>query len=65
LATFYLKKLWKKITDVDVLLVPVGGKYTIDAKSASKVISSIEPGIVFLCITNKRPYRSIRLGSFG
>ncbi len=36
----------EKITDVDVLLVPVGGKYTIDAKTASKVISSIEPGIV-------------------
>lgn len=31
---------------VDVLMIPVGGYYTIDAKTAAKVISSIEPGIV-------------------
>ena len=31
---------------VDVLLVPVGGHYTIDAFVASKVISSLEPAIV-------------------
>ena len=36
----------EKIDVVDVLLVPVGGKYTIDAEMASKVISSIEPGFV-------------------
>lgn len=34
------------IGTVDVLMIPVGGFYTIDAEIAAKVISSIEPGIV-------------------
>jgi len=29
-----------------VLMIPVGGNYVIDAEKASKVISSLEPGIV-------------------
>jgi len=40
------KEQMERITNVDVLLIPVGGKYTIDAEVASKVISSIEPSIV-------------------
>ena len=36
----------EKVPEVDVLMTPVGGGYTIDAKIASKVISSLEPGIV-------------------
>ncbi len=36
----------EKIPAVDILLVPVGGKYTIDAEAASKIISALEPGIV-------------------
>jgi L-ascorbate metabolism protein UlaG (beta-lactamase superfamily) len=36
----------ENIDSVDVLMVPVGGKYTIDAELAAKVISTIEPGIV-------------------
>jgi L-ascorbate metabolism protein UlaG (beta-lactamase superfamily) len=40
------KDALEKMTDVDVLLIPVGGNFTIDAKKASKVISSIEPKIV-------------------
>jgi L-ascorbate metabolism protein UlaG (beta-lactamase superfamily) len=36
----------EKIGAVDVLLVPVGGTYTIEAKDAVKVISQIEPKIV-------------------
>lgn len=36
----------EKISDTDVLLIPVGGFYTINADMASKVISSIEPAIV-------------------
>lgn len=36
----------EKLTDVDVLMIPVGGTYTIDAKTAVKVISSIEPSII-------------------
>ncbi len=36
----------EKLAEVDVLLIPVGGTYTIDAQTAAKVISSIEPSIV-------------------
>lgn len=35
-----------KLEDVDILMIPVGGVYTIDAKGAAKVISQIEPRIV-------------------
>ena len=35
-----------KVDGVDILLIPVGGKTTIDAKTAVKVISQIEPKIV-------------------
>src|SRR3989344_6051851 len=40
------KETLEMIAGVDVLLIPVGGTYTIDAKTAVKVISSLEPGIV-------------------
>ncbi len=40
------KEILEKISVVDVLFIPVGGVYTIDAKTAVKVISSLEPGIV-------------------
>ena len=40
------KETLEKIPDVDVLLIPVGGKFTIDASKAVEVISSIEPSIV-------------------
>lgn len=36
----------EKIGDVDILMVPVGGIYTLDVKGAAKVISQIEPRIV-------------------
>lgn len=36
----------EKIDGVDVLFVPVGGKYTIDAKSAAKVVAAINPKVV-------------------
>jgi L-ascorbate metabolism protein UlaG (beta-lactamase superfamily) len=36
----------EEIDDVDVLLVPVGGFYTIDAGQASEVVSLLEPKIV-------------------
>ena len=35
-----------KMDGVDILMIPVGGKYTIDAKQAAKVISEVEPKIV-------------------
>ncbi len=40
------KETLEKIDEVDVLLIPVGGTFTIDAETATKVISSLEPGIV-------------------
>ncbi|MBU1132702.1 MBL fold metallo-hydrolase [Patescibacteria group bacterium] len=36
----------EKISNVDILMIPVGGTYTINAKTATKVISALEPGIV-------------------
>ena len=36
----------EKIGGVDILMIPVGGIYTIDSKIASKIISQIEPKIV-------------------
>ncbi len=36
----------EKIGDVDVLMVPVGGTYTLDAKLAKKVVKQIEPAII-------------------
>ncbi|MFA6514016.1 MAG: MBL fold metallo-hydrolase [Patescibacteria group bacterium] len=36
----------EKLVGTDILLVPVGGKYTLDAKGAVEVISQIEPRIV-------------------
>ncbi len=35
-----------KIGNVDILLVPVGGYFTIDAKGADKVINALQPKIV-------------------
>jgi L-ascorbate metabolism protein UlaG (beta-lactamase superfamily) len=36
----------EKIDAVDVLMIPVGGKYTIDSQAAQKIIAQIEPKIV-------------------
>lgn len=36
----------EKVDGVDILMIPVGGHFTIDAKTAVKVISQIEPKIV-------------------
>lgn len=38
--------LISEIGDVDVLMVPVGGEYTIGAKEAAELVSSIEPYFV-------------------
>lgn len=40
------KDTLEKLVEIDVLMIPVGGFYTIDAKTAVKVISSIEPAII-------------------
>ena len=36
----------EKIDKIDVLMIPVGGTYTIDSSAAQKIISQIEPKIV-------------------
>ncbi len=36
----------EKIGSVDILMIPVGGVYTISAKEAIKVMSQLEPGII-------------------
>jgi L-ascorbate metabolism protein UlaG (beta-lactamase superfamily) len=39
-------KQLERLEGIDILFVPVGGKYTLDAKQAVEVISQIEPRIV-------------------
>ena len=36
----------EKLGDIDVLMVPVGGVYSLDSKKAAEVVRSIEPNIV-------------------
>jgi len=36
----------EEFSEIDILLIPVGGNYTIDAKKAVEVISQIEPRII-------------------
>src|SRR3989344_3406501 len=38
--------LREKLGEIDILLIPVGGVYTIDAEEASKIVSELEPKIV-------------------
>ena len=40
------EKQVEEIGDVDILMIPVGGSYTINYKEALEVISQIEPKIV-------------------
>jgi len=36
----------EEIGDIDILMIPMGGVYTISAKEASKIISQLEPKVV-------------------
>ncbi len=36
----------ERIGEVDILMIPVGGVYTVDGKEATKVISQVEPRLV-------------------
>lgn len=36
----------EKIGDIDILMIPIGGVYTISAKEAAKIISQLEPKVV-------------------
>lgn len=35
-----------KVGDVDILMIPVGGKYTIDGEAAQKIANQVEPKII-------------------
>jgi L-ascorbate metabolism protein UlaG (beta-lactamase superfamily) len=39
-------KLMEAVAGVDILMIPVGGKFTLDGKKAAEVVSQIEPRIV-------------------
>ena len=49
-----------KINEVDILMIPVGGTYTIDAEEAIKIMSQIEPKIT-IPMHYKIPKLSIKL----
>jgi L-ascorbate metabolism protein UlaG (beta-lactamase superfamily) len=40
------EKQLEELGEVDVLMIPVGGKYTIDAKKAEEIAKMIEPNII-------------------
>jgi L-ascorbate metabolism protein UlaG (beta-lactamase superfamily) len=46
LGTDLNEKQLEKINGVDILMIPIGGNYTIDAKIAMDIIKKIEPKIV-------------------
>jgi len=46
LGTDLDQKQLSEIDGVDILMIPVGGKYTIDAKKAAEIIKKIEPAII-------------------
>jgi L-ascorbate metabolism protein UlaG (beta-lactamase superfamily) len=46
LGTDLTEKQMEAIDGVDVLMIPIGGKYTIDSKKAIELIRKIEPNVV-------------------
>ncbi len=60
LATRLDKKQLEEVNGVDILAVPVGGVYTLDAKEAKEVVDQIEPKIV-LPIHYKIPGLKIKI----
>ena len=40
------EEILEKLSDIDILMIPVGGNFTIDAEAAVSVINQIEPKIV-------------------
>lgn len=50
----------EEIKPVDVLLVPVGGHYTIDGKGADKVIEALKPRFVVIPMHYKTPSLTVK-----
>jgi len=46
LGTDLTEKQYDTISGVDILMIPVGGNYTIDGEKAAKIVKKIEPHIV-------------------
>ena len=46
LGTDLSEKQLNEIDGVDILMIPIGGKYTIDAKKAIEIIKKLEPKVV-------------------
>jgi L-ascorbate metabolism protein UlaG (beta-lactamase superfamily) len=42
----FVKNQLDEIGNVDILMIPIGGKYTIDYKQAVQIISKIEPKVI-------------------
>ena len=40
------KEQLSKLMDIDILLIPVGGNYTIDAKKAKQIVDEIKPKVI-------------------
>jgi L-ascorbate metabolism protein UlaG (beta-lactamase superfamily) len=57
-------KQLRDIGEIDVLMIPIGGVYTIDAKEATKIISQIEPRII-IPMHYKIPGLKIKLDDLG
>lgn len=46
LGTDLSEKQLDEIDGIDVLMIPVGGKYTIDGKKAAEIVKKVEPKII-------------------
>ncbi len=44
--TEFTESQLEELNGIDILLVPVGGKYTVDGRQAAKIVSQIDPRIV-------------------
>lgn len=51
----------KKIGRVEVVMVPVGGKYTIDAAGADRVLRQLEPRLIILPMHYRTPALKVQL----
>jgi L-ascorbate metabolism protein UlaG (beta-lactamase superfamily) len=40
------EKQLEEIDGVDILMIPIGGKYTIDGKKASEIVKKVEPNMI-------------------
>lgn len=55
----------EQLGDVDILFIPVGGLYTIDAEKASEVVAKIEPQIVIPMHYHEERLNQSSFGSLG